>query len=231
MVSYPDASADTDPETLSRFLAAAYRDLSDVLPSYTSLHVATRRDSTGFSGQRLHKVADPTVEIELWAQDVGEPVLVDGEERFLVSKRMPPAMGPASKMSADRTRVAEIVFGADSIVEAPFVFEGGNVAFDRGLALIGRNDVSRTLAAFGDSLSRRQVLEDVPAAFGAEEAVEMGRRRLRVRCSAGAYGSTSCHAERYSTSRCASPEIAMINPIIRRLDPENGMFHSDARTP
>ena len=90
LVSLPDASPDTDPETLSRFLEAAYRDLSAVLPSYTSLHVAARKDSGSFAAGRLHLVEDSSVEIELWAQDIGEPVLVGGEQRFLVSKRMPP---------------------------------------------------------------------------------------------------------------------------------------------
>ena len=84
-------------------------------------------------------------------------------------------MGPSSKMSADRRRVAEIVFGEESVVEAPFVFEGGNLAFDRGLVLVGRNDVSRTIAASGETLSRREVLDDVAATFGGIEVIEMGK--------------------------------------------------------
>ena len=171
---FPDASADTDPETLSRFLEAAYRDLSSALPYYTNVQVAARRDAGGFRGQQLQLVNDLEVEIELWAQDIGEPVLVDGREGFLVARRMPPGMGPQSKMSKDRMRVAEVVFGEASVVEAPFVFEGGNVAFDRGLVLIGRNDVSRTITASGESRSRSQVLDDVATTFGATEAVEMG---------------------------------------------------------
>ncbi len=174
LVCFPDASATTNPGTLSRFLDAAYRDLSRVLPYYTSVQVAARRDSGGFRAQQLHLVNDLEVEIELWAQDIGEPVLVDGKERFLVARKMPPGMGPPSKMSEDRRRVAEIVFGGESVIEAPFVFEGGNVAFDRGLVLIGGNDVSRTIAASGERRSRREVLDDVAAAFGATDAVEMG---------------------------------------------------------
>ncbi len=139
-----------------------------------SVEVAARRDSESFVARRLHLVYDPEVEIELWAQDIGEPVLVDGKERFLVARKMPPGMGPRSKMSEDRQRVAEIVFGGESVIEAPFVFEGGNVAFDRGLVLIGGNDVSRTIAASGERRSRREVLDDVAAAFGATDAVEMG---------------------------------------------------------
>jgi hypothetical protein len=174
LVCFPDASGDTDPETLSRFLEAAYRDLSSVLPSYTRVHVAARRDAGSFPGSSIHLVGDSALEIEIWAQDIGEPVLVDGTERFLVARRMPPSMGAASKMSRDRKRVAEIVFGEASVVEAPFVFEGGNLAFDRNRVLIGTNDVSRTLAASGDGRSRSQVLEEVATTFGAAEAFVMG---------------------------------------------------------
>lgn len=174
LVLFPDASPDTQPAVLSRFLEAAFGDLRRVLPSYTTLEVAARRELTVLEGARLHRVEDPGVEIELWAQDVGEPVFVDGRERFLVASPMPESMGPASGMSASRKRVAELVFGGESVLEAPFVFEGGNLAFDRGLVLIGRNDVSRTVAASGDGRSRRQVLDDVAATFGAGEAVELG---------------------------------------------------------
>lgn len=174
LVCFPDASGDTDPSALARFLEVAFRDLRNVLPSYSSVLVAARREPGGFEGSRLHLVDDPTIEIELWAQDVGESVVVDGRERFLVARRMPASMGPPSKMSADRRRVAEIVFGEESVVEASFVFEGGNLAFDRSLVLVGRNDVSRTIAASGETLSRRQVLDDVAATFGGIEVIEMG---------------------------------------------------------
>jgi hypothetical protein len=119
-------------------------------------------------------VDDPAVEIELWAQDVGEPVSLDGRERFLVASPMPESMGPASRMSVDRKRLAELVFGRDTVVEAPFVFEGGNLAFDGSRVLVGRNDVSRTIAASGGIRSRRQVLDDVSRTFAGIEVVEMG---------------------------------------------------------
>jgi hypothetical protein len=119
-------------------------------------------------------VDDPAVEIELWAQDIGEPVSLDGRERFLVASPMPESMGPASRMSVDRKRLAELVFGRDTVVEAPFVFEGGNLAFDGSRVLVGRNDVSRTIAASGGIRSRRQVLDDVSRTFAGIEVVEMG---------------------------------------------------------
>jgi len=175
LVCFPDASGDTDPAALSRFLEVAFQDLRSVLPSYTSLEVAARREPRSFEGARLHLVDDPAVEIELWAQDVGESIVIDGRDRFLVARRMPASMGPPSKMSSDRKRVAEIVFGEGAVIEAPFVFEGGNLAFDRSLVLVGRNDVSRTIAASSRTLSRRQVLDDVAGAFGGVEVIEMGK--------------------------------------------------------
>jgi hypothetical protein len=174
LVLFPDASRDTEPAVLSRFLEAAFGDLRKVLPSYTTLDVAARRGHPVLEGERLHRVDDLEIEIELWAQDVGEPAFLDGRERFLVASPMPESMGPASRMSVDRKRLADLVFGRDSVTVAPFVFEGGNLAFDGSRVLVGRNDVSRTIAASGESPSRRRVLEDVASTFGGMEAIEMG---------------------------------------------------------
>ncbi len=176
LVCYPDASRDTDPSALSRFLEVAFRELRGVLPSYTRVEVAARRPQPELqgAGAGLHLVDDPEVEVELWAQDMGEPVLLEGRERFLVASPMPAAMGPASRMSVDRKRLAELVFGRENVVEARFVFEGGNLAFDERLVLVGGNDVSRTIAASGEIRSRRLVLEEVASTFGGIEAVEMG---------------------------------------------------------
>jgi hypothetical protein len=175
LVLYPDASPDTQPATLSRFLEATFGDLRRALPSYTTLHVAARRELSVLEGVRLHRVEDPGVEIELWAQDVGEPVFLDGRERFLVASPMPESMGPASGMSIDRKRVAELVFGTSNVLEAPFVFEGGNLAFDGKQVLVGRNDVSRTIAASGGTRSRSQVLEDFSRTFAGIQVVEVGK--------------------------------------------------------
>jgi hypothetical protein len=174
LVCFPDASKDTDPKALARFLDFAFADLRNVLPSYTSVHVAARRNPPGFEGARVTRVEDPAIEIELWAQDLGEAVFHEGRERFLVARRMPSSMGPPGKMSVDRKRVAETVFGEEAVTEAPFVFEGGNLAFGASLVLVGRNDVSRTIAASGETRSRRQVLDDVATTFGGVEVVEMG---------------------------------------------------------
>jgi agmatine/peptidylarginine deiminase len=173
LVCFPDASRETDPASLARFLQAAFRDLRSALPSYTALHVAARGGET--EGAHVHVVGDPSIEIELWAQDVGEPMVIDGRERFLVSRRMPASMGQPAKMSADRKRVAEIVFGEDSVLDAPFVFEGGNLAFDSGRVMVGTNDISRTLACPGESRNRRQVLDDIGETFGGVEVIEIGR--------------------------------------------------------
>jgi hypothetical protein len=174
LVCYPDASGDTDPAALARFLEVAFGDLRNVLPSYATVQVAARRTPSGFESAGVTRVEDPGIEIELWAQDLGESLVLEGRERFLVARRMPDSMGPPSKMSADRRRVAELVFGKESVVEAPFVFEGGNLAFDSSRVLVGRNDVSRTIAASGETRSRREVLDDIAATFGGMEVVEMG---------------------------------------------------------
>jgi hypothetical protein len=174
LVCFPDASGDTEPAALSRFLEVAFRDLRSVLPSYATVELAARRPQPELRGADLHLVDDPEIEVELWAQDIGEPVLLEGRERFLVASPMPAAMGAASRMSVDRKRLAELIFGRENVAEARFVFEGGNLAFDERLVLVGGNDVSRTIAASGEIRSRRRVLEVVASTFGGIEAVEMG---------------------------------------------------------
>jgi hypothetical protein len=189
------ADTRTRDENLARFLGAAFLDVLDALPSYAVVEVAVRKEDRELGLElsrgreaRVHVVESQEVAIELWAQDLGEPILRDGQRRFLVSRTMSPSMGEPSKMSVDRKRVAEVVFGEGAVDEASFVFEGGNLAFDerRGATrvLVGYNDVSRTLAeqrAMGESPSRREILDEIGNAIGGAEAVEMGNEpQLRL---------------------------------------------------
>jgi hypothetical protein len=192
----PPAHDDLGRAALGRFLDAVFRDLLAALPSYSVVHVVApvdRRDlglatlkRAGERRSQLHVVDDPGVEIELWAQDLGEPVLDAGEEKFLVAKRMGASMGAQSKMSIDRKRVAEYVFGEEATIEAGFAFESGNLAFDRARGslrvLVGTNVLSRTVAthrAVGENVSRAAVLAEIAATFGRAEVVEMGRESQR----------------------------------------------------
>ncbi|HXV60868.1 MAG TPA: agmatine deiminase family protein, partial [Vicinamibacteria bacterium] len=176
---------------LSRFLEAVFQDVLAAFPSYTKIHVATRVDRRDFgqravklAGERatqLHVVTDPEVEIEVWAQDLGEPIFQDGQLRFVVGMRMDASMGPQSQMSIDRKRVAEIAFGRDAVMEAPFAFEGGNLAFDsrgeRTRVFVGYNVVTRTIAAYAArnrNVTRKEVLADIARTFGDAEIVVIG---------------------------------------------------------
>jgi hypothetical protein len=175
-------------ESLPRFLGAAFLDVLGALPSYAGVDVALRKEDRDFGLEltrgreaRVHVVEAPEVEIELWAQDLGEPILRDGRGRFLVSRTMSASLGEPGTMSRNRKRVAEAVFGEDAVDEASFVFEGGNLAFDerqgRTRVLVGYNDVSRSLAAakaLGQNPSRREILDQIATAFGEAEVVEMG---------------------------------------------------------
>jgi hypothetical protein len=187
LICVPADSGSRD-ESLPRFLRAAFLDVLGSLPSYAGVEVAVRKEDRDLGLEltkgreaRVHVVDEPGVEIELWAQDLGEPILRDGRGRFLVSRTMSASSGEPGTMSRNRKRVAEVVFGEDSVDEASFVFEGGNLAFDdpRGAArvLVGYNDVSRSQAAekaLGRNPSRREVLDAIGAAFGGVEVVEMG---------------------------------------------------------
>jgi hypothetical protein len=98
--------------------------------------------------------------------------------------RMDPGLGEVSAMSAHRKRTAEYVFGEADVVEADFVFEGGNLAFDRspgrGRVLVGYGNVERTIAAYerrGEKLSQRDVVDRMASAFAGAEIVVMGVER------------------------------------------------------
>lgn len=183
---------------LSKFLDIVFRELLGALPEYSSVDIVARSDRRDFGlavrrragprEARLHLVDAPGVEIELWAQDLGEPIFLDGRERFLVAETMSSRMGEQSKMSIDRKRVSELVFGEDAVLEADFAFEGGNLAFDArdGAArvFVGYNTVSRTVRArklAGREISRRDVLAEVSATFGGAEVVEVGRETQSLR--------------------------------------------------
>lgn len=191
----PDAGDGLGVAALSRFLELAFHDLLHALPDYATIHAAAHRERRAVAarvlepaGSRLvaHLLTEPDVEIELFAQDLGEPLTISGETKFLVSLRMDAGVGDASSMSAARRRTAEYVFGPENVIEADFVFEGGNLAFDRvgetTRVLAGLGAFRRTLEHYRRrdvSLSHRDVEAMMASAFHGAEIVSMDEERQR----------------------------------------------------
>ncbi len=178
-----------------QMIESAYEGLLGALPDYTEVHIALRTADEGHlepwlkrleSQHRvhLHRLDDVTAETELWAQDVGEALTVERGTRFIVSMDVDPAMERNQHMATVRQQIAGAVFGASSVIKAPFVFEGGNLSFDRVgdryRIFIGFNDLLLSIDnynAIKRRFSRTQLLETIAEQFGVDEVIVMGREK------------------------------------------------------
>ncbi len=180
------------PDRHIEFVRAAYSELIAALPAYTSIDLAVAdSDQDGVAGHlrsvaatrpfRTHVVEQLHAELDMWAQDLGEPIIVDGENRFLVPMSLDENVSYNGELAGSRRRVAHRVF-PNRTVDADFVFEGGNLAFDRvgdgTRVFIGYNDVLLTIENYrrrGRSLDTAGVAQMVAADFGGAEVVVVGR--------------------------------------------------------
>ncbi len=176
-----------------QMIESAYESLLDALPDYTEVHIALRTADEGplkpwlkrVESQHqvhLHRLNDVTAETDLWAQDVGEALTVGRSTHFLVSMDVDPAMERNQHIAASRQQIARAVFGVSSVIKAPFVFEGGNLEFDRVgdryRILIGFNDLLLSIDnynAIKKRFSRARLLEAIAEQFGVDDVIVMGR--------------------------------------------------------
>lgn len=181
------------PHRHVQFVEQAYAELIAALPRYTTIDLAIsdRHQSAIVDGLRtvagarqmnVQVVDRLHADLDMWAQDLGEPISVDGRDLFLVPMLIDPKVGYNGDISQSRQRVARRVFD-DRVVDADFVFEGGNLAFDRvgdrSRVFIGFNDVRLTIENYkrrGRSLDVEGVAELVSRDFGGAEVVVMGRQ-------------------------------------------------------
>ncbi|MGE3275225.1 MAG: hypothetical protein AB7O67_08935 [Vicinamibacterales bacterium] len=180
------------------FIQHAYSELIEALPAYTRIDIAVSAAQgagelarlKAVAGDRplvLHTLDDVKGGLDMWAQDLGERIVVDGQDRFLVPMAVESGDEYNRELSRSRAEVARDVFG-DMIVQADFVFEGGNLAFDRvGNRLrvfIGYNDVWLTIenyARLGRTLSVDDVTRIVSSDFGGAEVVVVGKEQQSPR--------------------------------------------------
>jgi hypothetical protein len=185
----------SDQSVSTTFLAHVYDELLASLPPYSEISIAVQAHDRRrvlplierlAQGRPfvLHVIDDAHTALDLWAQDLGEAFAIDGQPRFLVSGPVAPALAYDSRIAHDRAAVARAVFGRPRVVEADFVFEGGNLMFDRGpdglRVLIGYNDLWLTVqseAARGRQTTLAEVAARVSSRFGGAEVVQMGTDR------------------------------------------------------
>lgn len=189
LVSVP-MRLDADTPALRNELYWLYRELHLALPAYSEMLVAVLPEDRDVTLKlleeqarsrrtTLHVLARESTELDHWAQDLGEPVVLGGERKFLVSMLIEGSSEANRALSRFRVAESRQLFG-DDVIEADFVFEGGNLAFDRDdaglLVLVGHNDVELTLAS-DPSLTRGEVRERISRRFGGARVVEMGVER------------------------------------------------------
>jgi hypothetical protein len=186
--------AEVDPHRHVQFVRHAYAELIASLPRYTNIDIAVSdrhqaglveglRAVAGVRPFRVHVVDRLHADLDMWAQDLGERVSVGGEDRFLVPMPIEARVPYNGELSQSRQRVARRVF-SDRVVEADFVFEGGNLAFDRDgdrtRVFIGYNDVRLTIENYqrqGRDLDSDAVGRLVAGNFGGAQVVVMGREQ------------------------------------------------------
>ncbi len=177
-------------------LRRVYQDLLRNIPEYTHLEIVVREDMVEHMKSALqelqiqnqatfHILPAETERLEVWAQDYGEPITVDGEDAFLISMdAIPISSIPDDQRAAQRVAVGKQLESSMNVVQAPFAFEGGDMTFDRtekGLrVLVGHHTISRTINEYkrrGQQINQERVLELIQAQFPGAEVVFMGEAR------------------------------------------------------
>lgn len=189
-----DVATPAEPGMRLGLIQHAFSELIGALPAYTRIDIAVsseaRRlpaallgDAAGPRPMRLHVIDGPDASLDMWAQDIGERIVVNGEDRFLVPMNMAQDTAYNGELSRSRDQVAQNVFGG-AVIEADFVFEGGNLAFDRtpaGLRVfIGYNDVWLTIENYkrlGRTLDVEDVAAIVSSDFGGADVIVVGREQ------------------------------------------------------
>lgn len=182
------------PHRHIQFVRQAYAELIAALPRYTAIELAVSdryeaavvdglRATAGSRPLTVHVIERLHADLDMWAQDLGEPISVDGREHFLVPMAVDQKVPYNGEISLSRQRIARRVFD-DRVVEAEFVFEGGNLAFDRvgdrSRVFVGYNDVLLTIENYkrrGRSLNADDVAALVARGFGGAEVVVVGRQQ------------------------------------------------------
>jgi hypothetical protein len=183
-----------DPHRHVQFVQYAYAELIAALPSYTMIDVAVSNrqqtalvDSLRTAAQsrpfRLHVIDRLHADLDMWAQDLGEPIRIAGGDGFLVPMAIDEGVPYNGGLSRSRQQVARRLFDGRT-VDADFVFEGGNLAFgragERTRVFIGYNDVRLTIENYerrGRSLDVDAVAAIVAEDFGGAEVVVVGREQ------------------------------------------------------
>lgn len=184
------------PEKADQYLRRLYTDLLKSLPEYTEIEIILQPDdqilvemmikNLGIKNKITFHLVDSEIgNIEEWAQDLGEAIKVNGQEKFLkpLSLSLDDNL-QATKRVKTRNQSIDQAFGSANVVPASFYFEGGNITYDKtddGLRVfVGYNDIDNTQYYYeknGVKKTLEEIAKMISNQFGGAEVVIMGTER------------------------------------------------------
>lgn len=189
----------------SDFIQKIYHDLIVKLPVYSNIQVIVNKSRIedfralvedvqkkfplDFKNRMEAVVVEDEDGLDLWSQDFGELVKIDGQETFIIPADL--GKGIFSQDSAERGLRRKKVFlkklkSQDlEIRQTEVIFEGGNVAFDRtekgNRVFVGYSDIYHNWRNQRDSekeMGKQEIAKKISKLFGGAEVVVMGNRPL-----------------------------------------------------
>jgi agmatine/peptidylarginine deiminase len=182
---------------LKQYLFATYGDLVKALPNYSQIKCLVSQEDAAevkefFEDYEISIEIEPTaVEdygIELWAQDFGEMVEINGERRFIATSSVENERGGESNQRKKNIkRNINKIFGEEKIWETDFQFEGGNIFFDdfdgEKRLFIGFSDIEETVrvkASKGITMTKREVARAISKELGGVKVIVMNNEGQNV---------------------------------------------------
>ncbi len=175
------------------YFKMVHRDILANLPDYTQIFIAVNEKNESAINEMIMEMGlyDRTTlnvvknVIDEWAQDYGEVINVDGQEKFLVP--MSPnneADKEAQKRLDSRNEAIQNLYG-ENVLVADFYFQGGNLTFDQtdeGLRVfVGYDDVESTCAIYDRQgkvgLNHLDIHQIISKTFGGAQVVELGNEK------------------------------------------------------
>lgn len=199
----------TSQEFSPKFIHRIYHDLLIKLPLYSNIQILIKSKQVD-NFRKLIKniqknfpinlekrikmqIIDDGDNLDLWAQDFGELVKIDGEETFIIPADLREDIFLEAAVSRDIRRKKVISEKLKEqgikIIQADIYFDGGNVTFDRtekGMRLfVGYADVyysRHNKATDEEKISPQGFAKKMSRIFGGAEVVVMGNRELIGDC-------------------------------------------------
>jgi len=176
------------------YIKNAFFELIAQLPEYTEIELVAKEQNLETIKNIVNELkienkinykifSQDSDHIEAWAQDYGEALKINGQEKFLISGKINNSNSRLDKI--DKIRIEKRVeaitdaLGKENIEVAKFIFEGGNMTFDEAngylRVFIGYNDLEFNAFNNGPKkMDLKEVAGIISRNLGGAEVVVMG---------------------------------------------------------